>query len=138
MGNKTMPTTQSVIAYIDALDSERRIHESKLLIERFEKLTGQEATMWGESIIGFGKRHYRYNTGWEGDTFIVGFAPRKAKISLYIMLPVDIRAPFLERLGKHKQGVGCIYVNKLEDIDLEVLDQMISKVYQFYLGETLT
>ena len=110
------------VAYVDSLDTPRRVTHGHQLLELFGQITGEQPRMWGPSMIGYGEMHYRYATGREGDTFKVGFSPRKAKISLY-GLPHEER--FLERLGKHTTGASCIYINKPEDIDLGVLEEMI-------------
>src|SRR5690606_39770254 len=91
----------------------------------FEETTGYEAKMWGPSIIGFGKYHYVYETGHEGDAPLVGFSPRKAKISLYIKTGDPEIDGLLDSLGKHTSGKACVYVNKLDDIDIDVLKEMI-------------
>ncbi|MDR7330701.1 DUF1801 domain-containing protein [Corynebacterium guangdongense] len=110
------------VAYVDGLDMPRRVTHGRQLLEIFHRVTGAEPRMWGPSMIGYGAVHYRYASGREGDTFRVGFSPRTAKISLY-GLPHDER--FLSRLGKHTTGASCLYINKPEDVDLEVLEEMI-------------
>lgn len=115
------------VAYIDGLDTPRRVEHGRLLLEIFNRATGEEPRMWGPTMIGYGTLHYRYATGREGDTFRVGFSPRKAKISLY-GLPHD--EEFLGRLGKFTTGVSCLYVNKPEDVDLEVLEEMIRRGWE--------
>jgi len=93
-------------------------------------LTGEDPKMWGAAIIGFGDLHYKYASGREGDWFKVGFSPRKTKISLYLSgCDVSMHKKMLTRFGKHKAGKGCLYVNKLADIDKEVLKEMIKKCY---------
>lgn len=119
---KTKPTEQTPARYIEELDSVRRVEHGRLLLEIFHSATGEEPVMWGPSMIGYGQMHYTYDTGREGDTFRVGFSPRTAKISLYGMPHTHA---LLARLGKHTTGVSCLYVNKLEDIDLAVLEEMI-------------
>lgn len=119
-------TDSSARRYVAALDTPRRVAHGHLLLEVFGRVTGAEPRMWGESMIGYGEAHYRYATGREGDTFVVGFSPRKAKISLY-GLPRDEK--FLGRLGKHTTGTSCIYLNKPEDIDLAVLEEMIEHAW---------
>ena len=94
--------------------------------EMMKKLTGADAKMWGDSIIGFGDYHYKYASGREGDWFLCGFSPRKRNISIYIMGYLENYEDILEKLGKYKHGKGCLYINKLEDIDENVLIELIS------------
>ena len=123
---RTQATGQSPAEYVEQLDSPRRVGHGRLLLEIFGRATGAEPVMWGPSMIGYGQMHYRYATGREGDTFRVGFSQRKAKLSLY-GLPHEAR--FLDRLGRHTTGVACLYVNKPEDIDLAVLEEMIREAW---------
>lgn len=111
--NKTSATAASVAGFISAVDSERRRQEAETLLGIFGRAPGQDAVMWGPSIIGFGSSHYRYATGREGDTATIGFSPRKAKISLYTARNFREFPELLERLGKHELAVGCLYVKKL-------------------------
>lgn len=129
---KTHITGQSPAQYVEELDTPRRVGHGRLLLAIFHRATGEEPAMWGPSMIGYGQMHYRYATGREGDTFRVGFSPRKAKISLY-GLPQEER--FLERLGKYTTGASCLYVNKPEDIDLAVLEEMIRVAWAAGAGE---
>jgi len=97
-----------------------------VILEMMKKATGEEPKMWGNSIICFGNRRYKSpNTGREVDWFIIGFSPRKANLSLYLTMDIQNHAAALEKLGKHRTGVGCLYIKKLEDINLEVLKEMI-------------
>lgn len=91
-----------------------------------EKATGEEPRLWG-SIVGFGDYHYRYESGREGDWFLAGFAPRKQNLSLYIMAGFDKYDELLSRLGKYKTGKACLYINKVEDVDLEVLEELVRR-----------
>ena len=123
---RTQATGQSPAEYVEQLDSPRRVGHGRLLLEIFGRATGAEPVMWGPSMIGYGQMHYRYATGREGDTLRVGFSPRKTKLTLY-GLPHEER--FLDRLGKHTTSVACLYVNKPEDIDLAVLEEMIREAW---------
>ncbi|MEM1051419.1 MAG: DUF1801 domain-containing protein [Pseudomonadota bacterium] len=129
---KTVPTGASVEEFIEAVEPASKREDAKLLDAMFRKVTGEEPQMWGPSIIGYGSYHYKYESGREGDMCRAGFSPRKAKHSLYLMggncddTATKQRAEFLERLGKHKTGASCLYVNKLADIDLNVLEEMIT------------
>ncbi|AYC28518.1 DUF1801 domain-containing protein [Paenisporosarcina cavernae] len=122
---KTTETDADVVEFIESVESGKKREDAYRLLDIFTETTGFEAKMWGPSIIGFGKYHYTYETGHEGDAPLVGFSPRKAKISLYFATGDESRVPLLERLGKHTTGKACVYVNNLADIDEEVLRQLI-------------
>ncbi len=122
---KTKETDNSVIEFIEAVDHPKKREDGYRLLDIFTEVTGYEAKMWGPSIIGFGSYHYKYASGHEGDAPLVGFSPRKAKISLYLAQAEPEREAGLKRLGKHTSGKSCVYVNKLEDIDIEVLKELI-------------
>ena len=132
---KTKPTEVSVEEFLEGIDSASKREDAKVLDALFRKVTGEPAVMWGPSIVGYGSYHYRYASGHEGDMCRAGFSPRKAKHSLYLLECGDERsnakfAPLLARLGKHSRSVGCLYVNKLADIDLAVLEEMIALSWQ--------
>ena len=124
--NKTKPTEVSVEEFIKNSDP-KKVEDSFKLVEIMEKISGEPATMWGPSIIGFGKYRYKYKSGREGEMCRIGFSPRKDKFSLYIIDCYDENnKQEVEKLGKIKMGSGaCIYFKKLEDLDLEVLEKMI-------------
>ncbi|WP_371018425.1 DUF1801 domain-containing protein [Pseudalkalibacillus sp. JSM 102089] len=124
---KTKETDYSVIEFIESVDHPKKREDGYRLLDLFTETTGYEAKMWGPSIIGFGSYHYKYATGHEGDAPLVGFSPRKAKISLYLAQGEPEREEALERLGKHTTGKACVYVNKLADIDLGVLKELIDQ-----------
>lgn len=119
--NKTQPTTASVDAFIEAVPNARRRADAKELLALMSELTGEPAVMWGPSIIGFGRYHYRYASGREGDMPRIGFSPRKANLVLYILPGFGDFSALLARLGKVKTSVSCLYVNSLDDVDREVL-----------------
>lgn len=124
---KTKPTAASVSDFINAVADEQKRKDCFVLLEIMKKATGEEPVLWSNSIIGFGNKRYKSpNTGREVDWLRIGFAPRKANLSLYISVGIQEHAAALEKLGKHKTGVGCLYINKLADIDLKVLKQMIA------------
>ena len=129
---KTKPTAVAVADYVAAVEPPAKREDAKVLDALFRKATGQAPAMWGPSIIGYGSYHYRYASGHEGDMCRVGFSPRKAKHSLYLACTCDgpegeRLESLLARLGKHSRGNGgCLYVNKLADIDLTVLEEMIA------------
>lgn len=124
---KMKETDKDVVAFIEAIESARRREEAHVLLRLFEDVTGYPGKLWGESIIGFGRYHYVYASGHSGDAPKVGFSPRKAKHSLYLMSYDSNRDAYLARLGKTTSGVSCVYVNKLADIDLAVLREMIAE-----------
>lgn len=122
---KTKPTSLTPQGFVEGLDAPRRVEHGRLLLEIFGRATGHEPVMWGPSMIGYGEVHYRYATGRQGDTFRVGFSPRKAKISLYGLTGSSVAQKQLVLLGKHSVGAACLYINKPEDVDLGVLEEMI-------------
>jgi len=124
-GNKTVPTGASVEDFLAAVLPERRATQARVLDGLFRDVTGFGPVMWGSSIIGYGRYHYVYDSGREGDFLATGFSPRKANLSIYIMPGYQDYSSILARLGKHRTGRSCLYVNKLEDIDLEVLGELV-------------
>ena len=132
---KTKATDQSVIDFLERVEVEKRKTDGYQLLDLFERVTKKPAKMWGSSIIGFGSCHYVYASGHEGDMPLVGFSPRKNALSLYFTTSEATRAELLSQLGKNKAGVGCVYVKKLEDIDLNVLETFILETMKF-LEET--
>lgn len=132
---KTKETDNSVIEFIEAVDSLKKREDAYQLLDVFTETTGYQAKMWGPSIIGFGSYHYKYASGHEGDAPLVGFSPRKAKISLYFAPSVTKREELLKVFGKHTTGKGCVYINKIADIDVEVLKKLIKESVRF-LQET--
>ena len=122
---KTKPTTQSVEEFLDQVADEQVRDDCHSLIKIMKKITGSKATMWGTSIVGFGKYHYKYESGHEGDSCLTGFSPRKQNISLYVMPGFIEHSGMVKKLGKYKAGKGCLYVKKLEDIDISVLEALI-------------
>lgn len=125
--NKTKPTKVSVKKFIDALEDEQKRKDSYVLLDMMKKITKEEPKMWGPSIIGFGKYHYKYESGHEGDSCIAAFSPRKAAFSIYVMCGNNKYQEFFKKLGKHKLGAGgCLYVKKLADVDLKVLKELIT------------
>ena len=123
---KTKPTSASVEDFINSIKEEQKRKDSFVLLEMMKKASGEEPILWSSSIIGFGNKRYKSpNTGREVDWLRIGFSPRKANLSLYISVGIKEHAAALKKLGKHKTGVGCLYINKLEDIDIKVLKGMI-------------
>lgn len=125
--NKTKVTEASVEGYLAAISDDERRRDCEALAKRMAKITGQEPKMWGTSIVGFGSYHYVYESGREGDACVVGFSSRKGDISVYLSPTFPEREALLAKLGKHKEGKGCVYLRRLADVDLAVLDRMIEK-----------
>ncbi len=128
--NITKPTKQSVSAFIKAVENDTRRRDANAVLAMMKKITGEKAKMWGPSIIGFGEYHYKYESGREGDMLNVGFSPRKANMVLYVLGSLNKNDPLFAKLGKFKRGSACLYVNKLEDVDLKVLEKVIAKSYK--------
>ncbi len=123
---KTKPTAESVEDFINKIEGEQKRKDSFAILEMMKKATGEEPKMWGPSIIGFGNTRYKSpKTGREVDWLQIGFSPRKANLTLYF-LHLGSQGDALEKLGKHKTGGGCLYINKLSDIDVVVLEGMIA------------
>jgi len=125
--NKTQPTDASVAQYLAAIESEERRQDCEALVRLMQKVTGEPARMWGTGIVGFGTRHYRYESGREGDICRVGFASRKGDISLYGSGSAPWREELLAQLGKHKTGKGCLYIRRLSDIDAKILEKLVAE-----------
>ena len=123
--NKTVETEAEVEAFLNAVPDERKRADSYAILKLMQDVTGEEPKMWGDSIVGFGRYHYKYASGREGDFLLAGFAPRKQNLSLYILSGFDDFDDLRGRLGKHKVGKACLYINKLEDVDMNVLKEMI-------------
>jgi len=123
---KTKPTSANVEDFINNVKDEQKRKDSFVLLEMMKKASGEEPILWSSSIIGFGIKRYKSpTTGREVDWLRIGFSPRKANLSLYLMVNIKEQAAALKKLGKHKTGVGCLYINKLEEIDIKVLKGMI-------------
>ena len=123
---KTKPTSSSVANFIDSIADEQKRKDGQVILKLMEKAMKEKPKMWGSSIIGFGNVRYKSPaTGREVDWFKIGFSPRKANLSLHL-LDIKRHADALNKLGKHKTGVGCLYINKLEDVDIKVLEKMIA------------
>jgi len=124
---KTKQTEQSVAEFLGNVSDDKKRQASWKILELMQAATQAEPKMWGEGIIGFGQYHYKHASGREGDWFLTGFSPRKQNLTLYIMTGFDQYETLLGKLGKYKTGKACLYINKLEDIDLEVLKELIEK-----------
>ena len=124
---KTKPTEASVLEFLNSIENETRRKDGFRLLELFNSIMDEPAVMWGDSIVGYGTYHYKYESGHEGDMLITGFSPRKQNFSLYIMPGFTGKEELLDKLGKHKLGKSCLYINKLADVDLMVLKELIEK-----------
>jgi len=125
--NKTKPTEASVDGYLDAIDDEARRKDCKALAKLIAKVTKLKPKMWGTAIVGFGTLKYKYESGREGETCLIGFSSRKGDISIYGTASAPRREALLAKLGKHKTGKGCLYIGKLQDVDVGVLEKLIAE-----------
>jgi hypothetical protein len=123
---KTKVNDASVEGFLNSVTDEQKRKDSFEIVKLMEQVTKEEAKMWGSSIVGFGSYHYKGASGREGDWMLTGFSPRKANLTLYIMGGFDLYCEILKKLGKHKTGKGCLYINKLADVDKEVLKELVA------------
>ena len=123
--NKTQPNKVSVAAFLNSIDNETRRRDAKQVAKIMKAVSGYGPRMWGSSIVGYGTYHYKYASGREGDFMRVGFSPRKQNLVLYIMSGFGEYDALMKKLGKHKIGKSCLYVNRLADLDLDVLQKLI-------------
>lgn len=129
---KTKKNDSSVMDFMKSVDSDEKREDSLVLLKLYEDVTGEKAVMWGDSIIGFGSYHYKSERSkQEGDWPLIGFSPRKQQLTLYFMDGFDKYKDDLEKLGKHKVSVGCLYLKRLSEIDMSVLREMVSKSFKF-------
>lgn len=126
-GNKTQPTRQKVSEFIAGIENPGRRSDCKELMKLMRDITRKRATMWGPGIVGFGKYHYKYASGREGDFFLTGFAPRKQALTVYIINGFETHAALMKKLGKFKTGRSCLYVKSLDDIDRGVLAELVTE-----------
>lgn len=122
---KTKSTDIDPRTYLETVEPARRREDGRVLLELFERVTGLPARMWGPSMIGFGRYAYTYDSGHSGEMFLTGFAPRKANLVVYILPGYADYSAELARLGKHRKGKSCLYINKLADVDMDVLEELI-------------
>lgn len=126
---KTKPTEVDPAEFIENLEWPRRIEHGRELLRIFNEVTGEEPVMWGPTMIGYGAVHYKSSSGREGDWFHIGFSPRKASLSIYGMQGHPRSEELLSKVGKHKLGIGCMYVNKLEDLDMDVFRELVTEAW---------
>ena len=124
---KTKPNEQSVEAFLNSVEDEKKRQDCLTILEIMKKITKAEPQMWGPSMVGFGTHHYKYESGREGDWFVAGFSPRKQNLTLYIMAGFSRYDELLSKLGKFKTGKSCFYIKKIEDVDLKTLKELIKQ-----------
>lgn len=124
--NKTKPNDNDPRMYLEQIEHERKREDAFAILELMQEVTGEAPVMWG-NMIGFGSYHYRYASGHEGEMFLTGFAPRKANLTLYIMAGFDEYDDLLGKLGKYRTGKACLYINKLADVDTDVLRELVKR-----------
>ena len=125
--NKTKRTNASVDEFLAAVENDRRRNDAVTVCELMQEVTGEEPVMWGPTMVGFGTYHYKYASGREGDWFLAGVAPRKANLVVYIMSGFKGHAALMDKLGKHKTGSSCLFINKLDDIDMDILRELVRR-----------
>lgn len=124
---KTKRNQGDVEAFLNNIPDEKKRQDSFTILELMKQVTGKEPEMWGESIVGFGSYHYKYESGREGDWFVTGFSPRVQNLTLYIMTGFEEYDQLLSRLGKYKTGKACLYIKKMEDVDQDILKELVKK-----------
>ena len=124
---KTRPNEQNVPAFLNTISDDTRKQDCYTIMNLMENITREKPKMWGDSIIGFGSYHYKYKSGREGDWFLTGFSPRKQNLTLYIMSGFKRYEELISKLGKYKTGKACLYINRLADIDLKILEDLIKQ-----------
>jgi hypothetical protein len=123
---KTRPSEESVDAFLDRIEDAQRREDCRTLVRLMRRVSRVDPKMWGSSMVGFGEYHYKYASGHEGDAFLTGFAPRKSDLTLYLMPGFEGKEALLAKLGKHKTGKACLYLKRLADVDMGVLEQLVS------------
>ena len=129
--NKTVENDVDVSSFINSVEHDQKRIDSVKIDKLMRNITGESPKMWGDSIIGYGRYHYKYESGREGDLMKVGFSPRKQNLTLYIMPGFDRYEELITQLGKHKAGKSCLYINKLDDVNVDILKTLIKKSYDY-------
>jgi len=124
---KTKRNKGDVETFLNSVPDDKKRQDSFTVLELMKQVTGKKPEMWGDSIVGFGSYHYKYASGREGDWFLTGFSPRKQNLTLYIMSGFDEYEQLLGKLGKHSTGKSCLYIKKIEDVDMDVLKELVKK-----------
>jgi len=127
---KTAPTNADVRTFLDAIANDPRRQDCETLLRMMKRITRRNPVMWGPSIVGFGTYHYRYASGREGDWFLTGFSPRKQALTVYVMAGFKRYATLMKKLGRHSTGSSCLYLKRLDDVDLDVLEELIRESVQ--------
>ncbi len=128
---KTKPTKQSIEKFLDDLPDEKKRADAYKILDMMKKITKMKPKMWGPTMIGFGTYHYKYASGHEGDSFLIGFSPRKPQLVLYGMPAIKYFPELAKKLGKFKSSVSCLYITKLDDVDISVLKQLLTKSFVY-------
>ena len=128
---KTKPNDKDVLKFLKSVENQRRREDSLEMLKIMQEVTQEEPIMWGDSIVGFGSYHYKYKSGREADWLATGFSPRKQALTVYIMDGFDKYEELLKTLGKHKTGKSCLYINKLDDVDISVLKELIKESMKY-------
>ena len=129
---KTKPNKQSVKAFLDKISNKDRRKDCYSVLEMMKEITKETPKMWGTNMVGFGSYHYKYASGHEGDCFLTGFSPRKENLTLYMMSGLGKYPELMSKLGRYKSGKSCLYIKKLEDVNLRLLKKLISKSIKHY------
>ena len=125
--NKTRPSDIGVNDFINRIENEERRRDCRTIMNIMKEVTGTKPKMWGDSIVGFGSYHYKYASGREGDWFLTGLSPRKQNLTIYLMCGLEKESTLMKKLGKFKTGKSCLYSKKLEDIDISILEKLITR-----------
>jgi len=128
---KTKETKASVEKFLNTVSDKKKREDCFKILEMMKQVTKEEPKMWGSSIVGFGNYHYKYESGNEGDTCITGFSPRKQNLTLYIMPGFERYEELMKKLGKYKTGISCLYIKKLEDVDMKVLKELVASSFKY-------
>jgi hypothetical protein len=128
---KTKPNEKSVEDFLNSVEDEKKRRDSFTVLKLMKEITKADPIMWGPSIVGFGNYHYKYKSGRKGDWFLTGFSPRKQNLTLYIMPGFSRFEELLKKLGKYKTGKGCLYINKLEDVDTAILRELVKQSVEY-------
>lgn len=134
--NKTQPNDGDVDAFLGSVKNDQRREDAYVVLQMMERISERPPTMWGDSIVGFGTRHMVYESGRELDWFYVGFSPRKQNLTLYVMDGFSDYDELLGRLGKHSTGVSCLYIKKLDDVDVDVLEEIVTRSVEHVRSES--
>jgi len=132
---KTKPTKQNVKEFLESVPDTKKKKDAFTVLDMMKKITKLEPVMWGPSMVGFGSYHYKYASGHEGDTFLIGFSPRKSGLVIYIQPAIRFFSDLVMNLGKFKSSVSCLYIKNIEDIDISVLKQLLIKSFK-HMKET--